>query len=65
MDSLIRKIEADFMNMDQKKSKTFFVYQVVRENVEDFIQEHGDMMLSLVDRTIDMIEKEWNESVEK
>jgi radical SAM superfamily enzyme YgiQ (UPF0313 family) len=65
MDSLIRKIEAHFMNMDQKKTKTFFVYQVLRKDIEDFIQEHGDMMLSLVEGTIDTIEKEWHKSEEE
>jgi radical SAM superfamily enzyme YgiQ (UPF0313 family) len=65
MDSLIRKIEAHFMNMEQKKTKSFFEYQVLRKDVENFIQEHGDMMLSLVEGTIDTIEKEWSGSEEK
>jgi radical SAM superfamily enzyme YgiQ (UPF0313 family) len=65
MDSLIRKIESHFMQLKQRKTNAFFEYQMLRKDVEEFIQEHGDMMLSLVEGTIDTIEAGWDTSAQE
>lgn len=67
MDGLIRKLEAHFLHPDQQKSypHLFQAYQELRKNVEAYIQDHGDMMLKLVEDTIDAIESRLTEVMEQ
>jgi radical SAM superfamily enzyme YgiQ (UPF0313 family) len=65
MDSLIRKIESRFMQSESRKTSDFFEYKTLRKDVEEFIQDHGDRMLSLVEGTINTIEVGWGMSEQK
>lgn len=64
LDGLLRSLEKYFMKSSYTQ-ESFANYQEIRRDIEGFINQHGDLMLQLVEETIDALETKYDQLREK